>query len=68
MLEELERRITVLEQTALRDAGTWREGVKYRSGDCVTFRSTLWAAQADTSGRPFESRDWRMLAKPTRSK
>jgi hypothetical protein len=68
MLEELERRVATLERSALRDAGIWQEGQRYRCGDCVTFRSTLWAAKADTHSRPFESRDWRMLAKPTRSK
>jgi hypothetical protein len=47
---------------ALLDRGVWRDGA-YAKGDVVTFGGSSWIAQADTTGKPELSPDWRLSTK-----
>ena len=46
------------------DAGVWRTGVAYEKSDVVTYSGSVFIAQCDRpSGKPGESKDWRLMVK-----
>ena len=45
------------------DAGVWQAGRVYPKGAGTTVKGAWWIAQTDTSGRPGDSRDWRLAVK-----
>lgn len=58
--ERIERTVRI---PVLVDAGVYRRGVTYRRGQCVTFGGQQFVAQADTTGEPLKSPDWRLNVK-----
>ena len=45
------------------DAGVWKEGTAYATGDGVTLGGSLFIAQANTTAKPGASDDWRLAVK-----
>jgi integrin beta 3 len=45
------------------DAGVWQAGRVYPKGAGTTVKGAWWIAQTNTSGRPGDSRDWRLAVK-----
>jgi Collagen triple helix repeat (20 copies) len=45
------------------DAGVWKEGAAYVTGDGVTLGGSFFIAQADTTAKPGASDDWRLAVK-----
>ena len=56
----------ILKLPVILDRGVYTEK-DYEKGDAVTFGGSLWIAQKDTpSGKPGESKDWRLAVKKGR--
>lgn len=51
--------------SGMQDQGVYRPGMKYRSGDCVTFDESYWTARRDTAKSP-PGEDWRLILKGKR--
>lgn len=45
------------------DAGVWKEGLSYSTGDGVTLGGSFFIAQTDTTAKPGKSDDWRLAVK-----
>jgi hypothetical protein len=61
---ELERRVEELEaRPSLHDAGVYEAGTAYSRGAAVSHSGSYWVAKADTTLRPGESTDWRLIVK-----
>lgn len=61
-IREIRGELEVLRETALHDAGTWREGTTYRRNAVATHRGTIWCAREETQDRPGTSSAWRWMA------
>lgn len=62
----IEKRLEVLERTGLKDAGIWREGRRYKTGDVTTDKGMMFVCRSDNSSRPGEGPNWRMMHKSPR--
>jgi Collagen triple helix repeat (20 copies) len=45
------------------DAGVWKEGITYATGDGVTLGGSFFIAQTPTIAKPGKSDDWRLAVK-----
>jgi integrin beta 3 len=45
------------------DRGIWKFGKQYQRGDVVSFGSSFWIAQCDTTAKPEINSDWRLGVK-----
>jgi hypothetical protein len=43
--------------------GVWRFGVGYKRSDCTSYGGQLWLAICDTSAKPGDSGDWRLIVR-----
>jgi len=69
-IEALERTVATLSESAaegLKYAGVWQRQLAYSRGTLVTFKGTLWHANADAAGiEPGDGKAWTMVVKTQR--
>jgi len=54
---------TTTDRVLLADGGTWRTGMSYRRGDCITHRGGGWICLRDHTAAEFDHACWRLQSK-----
>ena len=63
-LDDLQRRVDMLEGFGIKYLGVWQRAQEYKRGSVVTCNGSAWiAVAAITNEMPGKSSDWQLMAK-----